>query len=415
MRKRPPFAQRRDTLPNFAESTMTSMHVHSPTSANSTMPVRSIGSDHGAEIPKDGIGLCLSGGGYRAMLFHTGTLWRLNELGILRKLNRVSSVSGGSIVAGVLGHQWMNLTWNETTDAAENFVELVVARVRALARKTIDRGAIIGGSLLPGSISSRVVRQYRKRLFGEDTLQALPEDGDGPRFVINALNVQSGALWRFMRPYMRDWRVGEVKNPEVQLAAAVAASSSFPPFLSPLELELDDALFTPNSGSDLQDAAFRKSVVLTDGGVYDNLGLETVWKRYKTVLVSDAGGKLAAAREPKRDWLRHTYRVLNLIDDQVRSLRKRQVIDSLAAGERLGAYWGIRTDIANYGLENSHPAPLENTLALARTPTRLKKLSKRRQERLINWGYAVCDAAMRTHVTPEADRQPVWPYDENKP
>src|SRR5438874_1324595 len=57
----------------------------------------------------DGVALCLSGGGYRAMLFHAGTLWRLNELGWLKRLNRVSCVSGGSITAGVLGLAWSNL------------------------------------------------------------------------------------------------------------------------------------------------------------------------------------------------------------------------------------------------------------------------------------------------------------------
>jgi len=51
------------------------------------------------ELPQDGIVLCLSGGGYRAMLFHPGALWRLNEAGCLPKLARVSNVSGGSIVA----------------------------------------------------------------------------------------------------------------------------------------------------------------------------------------------------------------------------------------------------------------------------------------------------------------------------
>ena len=46
---------------------------------------------------EDTIGLCLSGGGYRAMLFHAGALWRLNEFALLPKLARISSVSGGSI------------------------------------------------------------------------------------------------------------------------------------------------------------------------------------------------------------------------------------------------------------------------------------------------------------------------------
>ena len=59
--------------------------------------------------PETGIALCLSGGGYRAMLFHAGCLWRLNQLGLLGKLNRISSVSGGSIIAGLLGMNWKDL------------------------------------------------------------------------------------------------------------------------------------------------------------------------------------------------------------------------------------------------------------------------------------------------------------------
>jgi len=46
---------------------------------------------------EDGIGLCLSGGGYRAMLFHVGALYRLNEFGLLPRIARIASVSGGSI------------------------------------------------------------------------------------------------------------------------------------------------------------------------------------------------------------------------------------------------------------------------------------------------------------------------------
>jgi NTE family protein len=55
--------------------------------------------------------------------------------------------------------------------------------------------------------------------------------------------------------------------------------------------------------------------------VYDNLGLETVWKRYDTVLVSDAGGKMEPEPEHETDWVRHSARVLDIIDNQVRSLR----------------------------------------------------------------------------------------------
>ena len=92
--------------------------------------------------------------------------------------------------------------------------------------------------------------------------------------------------------------------------------------------------------------------------------------------------------------------MINLIDNQVRALRKRQVIKSFQAGTREGAYWGIRTDIADYGLADPLPCPHDRTMALAETPTRLKRMNDDLQERLINWGYAVCDAALRRHVQP---------------
>ncbi|HTV64452.1 MAG TPA: hypothetical protein VMD98_02550, partial [Bryocella sp.] len=142
-------------------------------------------------------------------------------------------------------------------------------------------------------------------------------------------------------------------------------------------------------------------VVLTDGGVYDNLGLETAWKRYKTILVSDAGGVYGAEEQPKRDWLNHTIRVMDLIDNQVRSLRKRQVVESFIAGERSGTYWGIWTDIGNYGLPDALPCPKDKTGKLANTPTRLEGMEAELQEKLINWGYAVCDAAIRKHYDPK--------------
>ena len=65
--------------------------------------------DDGFSRPRPGVALCLSGGGYRAMVFHLGVLWRLNELGYLARLDRISSVSGGSITAGLLGLRWGRL------------------------------------------------------------------------------------------------------------------------------------------------------------------------------------------------------------------------------------------------------------------------------------------------------------------
>ena len=336
----------------------------------------------------DSIALCLSGGGYRAMLFHLGAIWRLNELGWLGKLDRISSVSGGSITAGVLGLHWAKL--GVTANAPAPGFATVVDDVRRMASMTIDVGSVLKGVFGPGTVSARVCNAYDRTLFHGATLQNLP---DHPRFVIDSTNVQSGALFRFSKPYARDWRVGEILNPRIPLAVAVTASSAFPPVLSPIELnpQLYGCRFNPAP-------PYPDKILLTDGGVYDNLGIETAWKECGTILVSDAGGRVAPEPAPHRDWTRHAYRVIAIIDDQVRSLRTRALIDSFQRGERAGAYFGIRTDVRNYELSDALPCPFGQTTALANIPTRLKALAPEQQEKLINWGYAACDAAMRAHV-----------------
>jgi NTE family protein len=356
--------------------------------------------------PEPGTALCLSGGGYRAMLFHVGALWRLNEAGSLPKLERVSSVSGGSITAGVLGRAWPKLDFDDA-GVARGFQAGVVEPLRKLAAKTIDFPAIALGLITPGvTIGEKIAAAYRKHLFDQATLQDLP---DKPRFVFNATNLQSGVLWRFAKPYMRDYRVGEVKAPQVDLGTAVAASSAFPPFLSPVVLKLDEAAYTPGSG-ELQRAPFTTRPFLTDGGVYDNLGLETIWERYETILISDGGGHMQEQEKPKRLWPLHAFRVLGVIDGQVRALRKRSAIDGFKSGRQKGTYWGVWTNIADYGLPSTLECPHELTLRIAATPTRLGKMDEAVQERLVNWGYAVCDAAMRRHVDSALPAGGGFPY-----
>jgi NTE family protein len=331
------------------------------------------------------------------MLFHLGVLWRLAETGWLFKLERISSVSGGSVTSALLA-----LRWNEikaANDKISAFKEQVVGPIMKLAAKTIDKPAILQGLALPGSISGRIAASYRKALYGSATLQDLP---DHPRFVINATNIQSGVLWRFSKPYMADYRVGVFEHPDVELAIAVAASSAFPPVLAPLVLPLDASQLKPDPSADLQREPFISKAVLADGGVYDNLGLETVWKNYRTVLISDAGAKIMAEEAPKSDWARLSYRVFEQVDNQVRSLRKRQIMRGFFAEPgsddyREGAYWSIRSDIGKFSAD-SLPCPLEATTRLAAVSTRLKALPNDLQCQLVNWGYAACDAGLRTHV-----------------
>ena len=358
--------------------------------------------------PSPGIALCLSGGGYRAMLFHLGTLWRLNELGYLPKLNRISSVSGGSITSGVLAMNWKKFQF-KGENCALNFDQLVTQPISRMASKSIDVSSLISGIF--GGVSHEVAKHYRDCLFGDTTLQDLPDDP--PRFVFNSTSLQTGVLWRFSKPFMGDWIVGLVMNPVLDLATVVAASSAFPPVLSPAVLELD-----PNSFKDGQDPPpprikypeFRQKIVLSDGGVYDNLGLETAWKRFSTILVSDGGAALEMQADPAHEWLGQAYRVLDVIDNQVGALRKRMLIAAYENKVREGTYWGIGTDIAHYGLSTALQCDYSFTRKLAAAPTRLTALDPVLQHQLIDWGYAVCDAAMRTYIVPQAPAPQQSPF-----
>src|ERR1700741_3285759 len=132
-------------------------------------------SDPGEGSLEDLLALCLSGGGYRAMLFHLGTLWYLNDAGYLPKLDRVSSVSGGSITAGVLATRWKQLQFDAAGKAA-NFGDAVVNPLRKMAATTIDVGGVLGGIFTPGtSVSDRIIKSYKKVLFGEATLQDIAD------------------------------------------------------------------------------------------------------------------------------------------------------------------------------------------------------------------------------------------------
>jgi NTE family protein len=357
---------------------------------------------------EDLLALCLSGGGYRAMLFHLGTLWYLADAGYLPKLDRVSSVSGGSITAGYLALKWNDLQF-DGNGVPKNFRDVIVAPIRKLADTTIDAGNIIKATLTPGtSINDRIIGAYKKALFGDATLQDIV---DKPRFVINATNVQTGSLFRFSKPYIADYRIGLIEKPKTSLAAAVAASSAFPPVLSPARIDFKQSEWTQLAGGECSQAPFTTKVLLTDGGVYDNMGIETAWKRCKRVLVSDAGGKYQPEKNPHSDWARHALRINSTIDNQVRSLRKRQVVSAFKdpSDGHTGAYWGMWTkpsDYPTFALKLDDNASLE----LAKTPTRLAKLAPAVQEGIINFGYGMAERAVRSFFDTAAFAPKKFPY-----
>ncbi|HEX7829906.1 MAG TPA: patatin-like phospholipase family protein [Thermoanaerobaculia bacterium] len=362
----------------------------------------------GEEKLEDLLALCLSGGGYRAMLFHLGTLWYLAQAGYLPKLDRVSSVSGGSITAGYLALKWKDLTF-DAAGVATNFESVIVAPIRKLADTTIDAGGVIKGALTPGvSINDKIIGSYKKILFGEATLQDIV---DKPRFVINATNVQTGSLFRFSKPYIADYKIGMMDKPKTSLAAAVAASSAFPPVLSPARLDFKHTDWTKLAKGECAQPPYTTKVVLSDGGVYDNMGIETAWKRCKRVFVSDAGGKYQPEKNPHSDWARHALRINATIDSQVRNLRKRQVVSAFTdpKSDHTGAYWGMWTVPSEYPT-SALKIDDARALELAQTPTRLAKMAAETQEAIINFGFGMAERAIRSWYDKAAFAPSKYPY-----
>lgn len=349
----------------------------------------------GSEGRQAGIALALSGGGFRAVLFHVGVLWRLNETGVLRKLSRISSVSGGSIASGLLAVRWNGLAF-DARGVAANFDSEVVAPLRQFCSRNIDVSSVISGALNPfKSAGQEVADAYRKHLGLGVSLQALP---DAPRFVFNSTNYATGTSFRFSKPYAGDYRIGLIWRPAFDVATAVACSSAFPPVLAPIELDVEPAAFDHTQGADLWEKEdFRRRLQLADGGVYDNLGLETAWSRYDTVLVSDAGKPFELDAGVGSFAPKQIFRVMDIGLNQALALRKRMLVGEYRAGHLQGAYWAIDTPITAYKTQ-ALPVSPEKILNLSAIRTRLDRFSEQEQCELINWGYAVSDAAVRAYA-----------------
>ncbi|NLR98132.1 patatin-like phospholipase family protein [Rhizobium sp. P38BS-XIX] len=368
-----------------------------------------------------GIGIAASGGGFRAMLFHVGAFVRLAELGLLQQARRISAVSGGSIATAWLACVWPDLVRENFANMGDVFVEPMLD----FARSRIDFAAAVMG-LLPGtSAAAQVAKVYDRHLFRGRSLQDLP---DQPQFMFCASNLQTGVLWRFCKDYAGDYLVGRIDRPNFPLAQAVAASSAFPPILSPMILDFADGSFedwptaprrpVPGIGN------FRKNVILTDGGVYDNHGIEPLVKRFATLFVSDGGAPFGRNPRLYRNWVSQLRRILDVTDNQVRALRRHDLIGrfrgahayddeaSLVTAQayaRFGAYWGIDTDPSKLVPNDALPCSVDAASSLSAVPTRLTNLGDDVSEKLVNWGYAICDRSVRANYTGTISPvAPVW-------
>lgn len=343
------------------------------------------------------IALCLSGGGFRSALFHLGALRRLHELRLLRDVSLVSSVSGGSIVSGFFASmvaasgpfdsqasygEWLDdIDW-ETT---------VAAPFRAITSHDFRTVPILANVLwnwlAPGLRVGALERRYRRHI-SDRKLASLPEH---PRFVFCATDLTFGVNWTFDRDRAGDYRAGYLDEArEWPLAHAIAASSCFPPVFGPVPVRQKQGFKSGTyRGGDAE--RLRKRVRLTDGGVYDNLGLEPAWKDYASVLVSDCGApfQYSVSKMPIRLLMRYTAVVMN----QAASVRKRMFFERRRRGSYDGTYWGITSDDEDG--RGYSPALVERITEIR---TDLDAFTEAEQKILENHGYFAANRSVTEHL-----------------
>lgn len=364
-----------------------------PQAANATATTHGIAQF--APLPegeRSGIGLCLSGGGYRAALFHLGVLRRLNELGILPQVTTISSVSGGSIISAFLATK---IAWPLSAPVAD-WEGTVSTPFRNFTSTNIRTGALLK-SLLPWvSAVDALASKYEDGL----TQLKLAEIPPKPTFIFCATDLGFGVNWTFGKSHIGDYQAGYVAPtpPTWPLSLAVAASSCFPPVFNPLPVRLKPSQFSPGK---FPVGRKRDSILsamrLSDGGVYDNLGLEPVWRTHKVVLSSDGGALFDPGVE--KNIFRWVKGYVAIPENQALAVRKRWLISNFLTGILRGTYCGIGGLATNYGnpTATGYGSDLvENFIAKIRTD--LDRFSDAEARILENHGYCLADAAAQRHV-----------------
>lgn len=317
------------------------------------------------------VGLALSGGGFRASFYHLGVLARLAELDILRHVEVLSCVSGGSIIGAcywlalrrrmlkkpaMTRQDYLALVQDLIATFEENVAKDLRSMVqpsRALLAIRMIRSRDIQGVLNPEEVANALEEHFLKPLWDGlspsimmSDLPFTPADHDSalsgsplfdlgkhnwlrenkvPALVLNATSVNTGRGWQFTATWMGEspWALNEGADNierlewarydvdahwQIELARAIAASAAVPGVFSPLEL----------SGEAYPDVR----VQLVDGGVNDNQGIVSLLAMNCNVLLaSDASGQLRLERGPSpgvKGFISYANRAMDVLMERVR-------------------------------------------------------------------------------------------------
>lgn len=350
------------------------------------------------------LGLALSGGGWRATLVGVGALRFLAEASILSELRHLTSVSGGSIAAGL---------------EAANWAELAEAHWSLQAFDSLITTTAIQVTTAKPSLAARLARGMPRRLRGHNSTMRLAEElgeiigrahlGDLPRgcwFEVNATNLTTGARFRMSRDIVGDYITGSVESKKVDLTLpkAVAASCGVPGVFPPTVVS-----------SQAFPCADGQPILLVDGGVVDNLGLDALKPSRPDLpglisLVVDAGATFSVSGHLGRSVAGPIGRSVSIALRQSSGTRSRWLIERFnePSTKDRGALFNMQTQMRTVQektpelqqwLEHDQEPSIAEIYRLSQTPTTFSSFNSEHAAQLVERGRWLMGAVV-------AQRQP---------
>jgi len=374
------------------------------------------------------IGLALSGGGYRATLFQLGIVRRLTALGLFPNIKLISSVSGGSILNGLIGLKY------DEINGLDDFDKLIYEPLKNMASKNC-RNKIIGnkiGSILNkwaakasplipivNDLSNLEVFQnfLNDKLFNKASLNQLTESA---RIIINATDLNHGVRFRFDKSDYGGYKTGYCSDTNsVLLSEAVASSAAFPGLFYPNIISTENKEFRLRDwekndlGVNLE---IPEEMYIADGGIYDNLGIKGIQNELDKagsdllVIMCDASRPFITEVD-KKSLLAQVRRSNDIISEQnakdQRNFFMSRVVDKDRKDHIDGVYVGLRNS-CNY-IKNYTPNPNDDVELLnvnyglsnaahkliSQVRTDLNSFTKIEQKALIYHGETTIDLTLR--------------------
>jgi len=352
---------------------------------------------------KKKLALALSGGGVRAMVFHAGVFLFLSERGYFEKIEQISSVSGGSLLVGLI-YKENNYVWPTSKEYQSTIFQEVKNH---LCSKNIQLRAAIEllkpNNWMYALSRANVVARTIEKVWGID--KKLSDISSYPVWSINGTTAENGKRFRFKHNTCGDYSIGYCDAQEFKISEAIAASAAFPGGIGPLAIRVDKHEWNKRKnwndpeGSALAVNPPYKTIHIYDGGVYDNLGTEPLFDPGKglpkqdgySILVSDASSPFSntfsiGPLNPFR-----LKRIIDITMDQARSLRVRSLMNYFSKDKNAGGYIMIGEHPSNIltkeEMKSGSWQSVEDTRLASSYTTNLSKINTNDFDRIARHGY----------------------------